>query len=73
MLSKLCVLGVLMCLVCVMNACNSDEFTCKDEMSNCIVDFYECDGEPDCLNGLDEANCPENDEEKRQLNDSKYI
>src|SRR5688572_8986478 len=37
--------------------CFSDEFTCSD--GYCIDELWECDGEPDCVDGGDEEDCYE--------------
>lgn len=36
-----------------MSSCTPKSFFCDKTV--CIPDRYECDGIPDCLNGLDEA------------------
>jgi hypothetical protein len=36
--------------------CTADEFQCSDKM--CIDKLWQCDGESDCNDTSDEANCP---------------
>lgn len=42
-------------------SCTSDEFTCADE--NCVSASFRCDGDPDCLDASDEADCRESKNE----------
>nr|XP_022289754.1 very low-density lipoprotein receptor-like [Crassostrea virginica] len=37
-------------------ACSQNQFTCAD--GKCIHTTWRCDGDKDCLDGLDELDCP---------------
>lgn len=41
-----------------MDKCSKNEFLC--DSGRCISKSYVCDSFPDCPNGEDEVNCPEN-------------
>lgn len=39
------------------NECTEEEFTCNTSSQNCLPLDWKCDGELDCSDGSDEANC----------------
>ncbi len=40
-----------------MRTCRVNEFSCGAGSTQCIPNFWKCDGEKDCDNGEDEVNC----------------
>ena len=37
--------------------CSGDEFHCRDDGGTCIPERWRCDGDKDCEDGSDEADC----------------
>ncbi|KAH9490225.1 hypothetical protein Btru_036094 [Bulinus truncatus] len=43
-------------VICQFRACANDSFRCSNNI--CLSSRYACNGQEDCLDGLDETNCP---------------
>lgn len=50
---------IIQCLISAKNeTCNSHQFTCKIK-HECVPAHWKCDGDKDCSDGTDEAECCE--------------